>query len=42
METFIFIMFFTSTAMGVTHFIFDNVDKATFYIAVAILIRVGM
>ena len=42
METFLFVVLLANMLMGVGHFIFDNTDKATFYIAVSILIRMAM
>ena len=42
MDTFLFILLMSNIFLGVGHFIFDNTDKATFYIAVSILIRMAM
>lgn len=42
METFLFILLMSNIFLGIGHFIFDNTDKATFYIVAAILIRMAM
>lgn len=41
METFLVLVYCANLLMGLGHFFFGNLDKATFFIAVAILVRLS-
>lgn len=42
METFLILVYFANLLMGLGHFFFGSVDKATFFIVLAILVRLSV